>query len=319
MSEEKCTTQSGSNSVNHPAPILERIPYTVPINPEAKPYEPGYDWAAHGYDELDDNIEWGKHEGDFIIDGVLYCAHCHTRKQFVRDWNGKTFRLPIPCQCQKEALKRQEAKQNRQKALEKVQRYKELGFADKTLRECTFARDDGASPRYMQIMQRYVEHFRELERKGQGLLLYGSCGSGKTFAAAATANALIEQGIPCLVSNFTHLFEKLTAPRAQRTMEIEDLNRFNLLVLDDLAAETDNKYIESMIFQIIDSRYRAGLPMIITTNLTKQDLLNPPTLAKKRVYDRILERCCPIEMNDTNRRAKAMQNNMLDMKKLLGI
>ena len=307
------------NLKEQPIPVLKRVPYTTPINPDAKPYEPGYDWAAHGYDELDDNVDWGKHEGDFIIDGVLYCAHCHTRKQFVRNWNGKTYRFPVPCQCQKAALQRQDAKETRRKALEKARRYRELGFDDEALKKCTFERDDGACPQYTDIMKRYVEHFAECRRKGQGLLLYGACGSGKTYAAAQIANALIDQGIPCLVSNFNRLFDKLTAPRSQRTMEVEDLNKFELLVLDDLAAEADNKYIESMIFQIVDTRYRAVLPMIITTNLCRQDLLNPQTVAKKRVYDRILERCCPIEMTGTNRRAKAMQNNMLDMKKLLGI
>ena len=203
--------------------------------------------------------------------------------------------------------------------MEKAMRYRELGFSDEVLKNWTFARDDGASPKYTAIMKRYVEHFGECRAKGQGLLLYGSCGSGKTYAAAAVANALIEEGIPCLVSNFDRLFDKLTAPKAQRTMEVEDLNKFELLVLDDLDAEADNKYTENMIFRIVDSRYRAGLPMIITTNLTKQDLLSPRSVAKKRIYDRILERCCPIEMNDVNRRAKAMQNNILEMKQLLGI
>ena len=299
--------------------VIERVPYTVPVNPDAKPYDPGYDWAAHGYDELDDNVKWDKHEGDYFIDGVLYCAHCHTPKQHVRDWQGKTYRFPIPCQCQKKALDRQEQKTKSRKAMEKAMRYRELGFSDEVLKNWTFARDDGASPKYTAIMKRYVEHFGECRAKGQGLLLYGICGSGKTYAAAAVANALIEQGIPCLVSNFDRLFDKLTAPKNQRTMEVEDLNKFELLVLDDLDAEADNKYTDNMLFRIVDSRYRAGLPIIITTNLTKQDLLNPRSVAKKRIYDRILERCCPIEMNDINRRAKTMQNNILDMKKLLGI
>ena len=203
--------------------------------------------------------------------------------------------------------------------MEKALRYRELGFSDEALKNWTFARDDGVTPKYTDIMKHYVKHFGECRAKGRGLLLYGSCGSGKTYAAAAVANALIEQGIPCLVSNFDRLFDKLTAPKTQRTMEVEDLNKFDLLVLDDLDAEADNKYVDNMIFRIVDSRYRAGLPMIITTNLTKQDLLNPRSLAKKRVYDRILERCCPVEMTGTNRRVKAMQDNMLEMKKLLGI
>ena len=39
------------------ASAINRVPRTVPINPDAKPYEPGYDWVAHGHDELDDHIK----------------------------------------------------------------------------------------------------------------------------------------------------------------------------------------------------------------------------------------------------------------------
>ena len=48
------------------------------------------------------------------------------------------------------------------------------------------------------------------------------------------------------------------------------------------------------MFSIVDSRYRSGKPLIVTTNLKLDELKHPPDLAHARIYDRILERCAPI-------------------------
>ena len=51
--------------------------------------------------------------------------------------------------------------------------------------------------------------------------------------------------------------------------------------------------MEQMFF-VIDSRYRSRRPMIVTTNLTLDEIKHPPDLAHARIHDRILERCAPI-------------------------
>ena len=51
---------------------------------------------------------------------------------------------------------------------------------------------------------------------------------------------------------------------------------------------------KEQMFSIVDSRYRSGKPMIVTTNLKLDELKHPPDLAHARIYDRILERCAPV-------------------------
>ena len=51
--------------------------------------------------------------------------------------------------------------------------------------------------------------------------------------------------------------------------------------------------MEQML-SIVDSRYRSGKPLIVTTNLKLDELKHPPDLAHARIYDRILERCAPV-------------------------
>ena len=72
------------------------------------------------------------------------------------------------------------------------------------------------------------------------------------------------------------------------------------------------------MFSIIDSRYRSQLPMIVTTNLSLKKLKNPEDMARARIYDRLLERCMPIRVNDQNIRELNKDANLVRMKHLLG-
>ena len=59
--------------------------------------------------------------------------------------------------------------------------------------------------------------------------------------------------------------------------------------------------------------------MIITTNLTMDEMKNPETITDKRIYERILEKCHPIEVKGENRRRKAIRNEYEEMQNLLGL
>ena len=71
---------------------------------------------------------------------------------------------------------------------------------------------------------------------------------------------------------------------------INSLKRYALLILDDLGAERKSEYMQEQVYNIIDARYKSGLPMIITTNLTAEEMKKPSDLGNSRIYDRILER-----------------------------
>ena len=58
--------------------------------------------------------------------------------------------------------------------------------------------------------------------------------------------------------------------------------------------------------------------MIVTTNLTMKELKDPEDLARARIYDRVLERCIPIRVNDQNVRKLIAAENLATAQKLLG-
>ena len=69
---------------------------------------------------------------------------------------------------------------------------REQCFSDSILWKCTFDNCDGPTDPLMVSMKKYCDNFDDLYRDGCGLVLYGSVGVGKTYAAACVANELIE-------------------------------------------------------------------------------------------------------------------------------
>ena len=259
-------------------------------------------------------------EGDYIKGGLLYCGNCNTPKQTKLEVLGITKTPYCLCKCETEARDREIAKQKQAAFIAKLtEQWEKWGFRLHDVQKCTFANDDMANPRISQAMQRYVENFPEFKKQGQGLLLYGNVGTGKTFLAVAVANALIAQGYSVLVTNFAQRCNVAGGLFEGKQQFYNYLNKFALLVIDDLAAERKTEYMSEIVYNVIDSRYRAGLPMIITTNLTPTEIKNPKDIANKRIYDRILERCHPIAVEGSNRRHKKVKDSYSSLNDLLGL
>ena len=97
------------------------------------------------------------------------------------------------------------------------------------------------------------------------------------------------------------------------------LDRYELLIIDDLGVERSSEYALENIFSVIDWRYRSGRPLIITTNLPLAQLKQETKIEKKRIYDRILERCIPVKIDGVSRREAMANDNMQTMKNILKI
>ena len=94
-------------------------------------------------------------------------------------------------------------------------------------------------------------------------------------------------------------------------------SEIKLLVIDDLGVESQTDYALEIIFSVIDGRYKNGQPLIITTNLTLEQLENPAKVEQSRIYDRILEMCFPIKVQGESLRKIAYLNKIETTKELL--
>lgn len=249
-------------------------------------------------------------------DGLLVCGKCKQRKQYRGVLLGTERILPTMCRCRQEAVASRELERKRTDAIRTVKELRSLGIHEQKLKDWTLAKSDNQNPRLMRAVKAYADRFGEMKRAGKGLLLYGGCGTGKTYAAACIVNELIDGGVPCLMTNFSRVLNSLWGIEDKQEY-LDSLNRFDLLVLDDLGAERQSEYVAEQVFNVIDNRYRAKLPLIVTTNMTLKELTAPK--ANGRIYDRILEMCHPVEVAGESRRKEKLKNDYQTMNKLLGL
>ena len=256
---------------------------------------------------------------EYIVnDGLIYCSKCHTPRQKRIEVSGKTIEPRCMCACQTEDYDRREQERKHREFLDIVAKNRSIGLPDSSLRKHTFENDLGYNPKQMRMAKRYVQHWEELRKNASGLLLWGDVGTGKSFIAGCIANALLDKGVPVIMTNFARLLNKLTDMYAgDRNAYIDSFKRYPLMIIDDLGVERNSEFAREQVFSVIDSRYRSELPMIVTTNLTLEELQHPEDLSRSRIYDRILERCLPIRVNEQHIRELNQAATFAQAKQLL--
>lgn len=258
--------------------------------------------------------------GDYLNDdGLLMCGKCNTPKQKKISLFGQIKTPYCLCRCETEKRDSENKELKQRDKLKHIQQLRQTAFPETDMSHCTFEFDDNQNPKITGIAKRYVDNFKDIKSKGSGLILFGNVGSGKTFISACIANALLDKGYPCLVTNFARLINTIHGMYQGKQAYIDSLNKFDLLVIDDLGAERETEYMGEVVHNIIDNRYRAKLPLIITTNLTLDNLKNPTDIRKQRIYSRLLEMCIPVLVPGKDRRLQNNKENIDYMKSILGI
>ena len=253
-------------------------------------------------------------------DGLLYCGKCHKPKEayFAPD-KAAVFgrdRHPAECDCQRAAREEREAAEKRQKHLDTVEDLKRRGFSDTAMRDWTFENDNGRNPQTA-VARFYAEHWETMQAENIGYLFWGGVGTGKSYLAGCIANALMEKEIPVRMTNFAAILNDLAASFEGRNEYISRLCRYPLLILDDFGMERGTEYGLEQVYSVIDSRYRSRRPLIVTTNLTLQQIQNPPDTAHARIYDRLLEMCAPVRFTGGNFRRETAQAKLERLKNLM--
>ena len=252
-------------------------------------------------------------------DGFLVCGNCHTRKEIEVEFPWGKIRPYCLCACAKAKQDAEKAEEEERKRKERIQRLRTNAFPDGSLAHCTFDMASDPNHKILLAMQRYVENFKKFHEEGKGILLYGSVGTGKTFLAACSANAVIDKGIPVLMTSVSYIANKLMGMFEGKNEYIESLNSYPLLVLDDLGAERNTEYMNEVVYTIINARYKARLPLIVTTNLTTEQLKAPTDVTMARTYSRVLEMCFPIKVEGVDIRREKAKAEYKTMSDILGL
>lgn len=261
-------------------------------------------------------------ETDYIgEDGMLMCGGCH--EPLYLDIEVPLVgprRVPRMCACAREQEEKEMARMMMEAEMQRIAKLRKIGVTNDKYAEMTISRDDGAAPKMRAAVDRYIEKRSLMYRENIGLLFHGATGGGKTFWAAAIANAMIDNGMSAIVTNFDQL---LTAIRANYEAEkgriLGQFDEVEFLVLDELKFEGMSPYDERKIYEIINSRYLAHKPLIITTNMTLEEIKNPGTEERQRICDRIIEMCVSVHVSAEGRRMALAKKKSEKAREHLGI
>jgi DNA replication protein DnaC len=260
-----------------------------------------------------------------------------SRQKYVSLW----FKEPEKCDCPEaqaywakveadriaaeEEKKRQEEAERIQRRINKL--IKDSGIRGRFLNR-TFDRFeiDEKNQKAYNIAKRYADtfpsmlpkmddkgHIQPPEKERNGLFITGSYGTGKTHLATAIANQLIATGTPVICMTMIDLLARIkqTFDKSDGATEAEVMKIYEevpLLIIDDIGSEQPSEWGSTKIFAIVNARYEAYMPIIITTNYAGDELVRrmTPILPNGRpldsrnaekTLDRLKEMCVGIEMN----------------------
>lgn len=202
--------------------------------------------------------------------------------------------VAVPCKCM-----RQQALWNRFK----------MAHLTPTMREYTFGRfafkyysrervDSGRS--YHESAQLAFEAAKGFveqvlaRQAGHGLLFTGRVGSGKTFLACCIANALLEEGVEVLFLVVPDYLDRIRATYDLQRPEYTEIDLTDaaksapVLILDDLGAHHYTEWARQKIYSLINHRLNFGLPVVVTTNISLEDL---EEYLGERTTSRLFEMC----------------------------
>lgn len=242
-------------------------------------------------------------------DGLYYCVNCNTPVEafFSEREKGKH---PCMCKCRREEHEQREKERKLREHIAVVEKLRQEAFSGRRMYDWKFKNSE-VNTKQIEAAKKYVATWTEMEQENQGLLFFGDVGRGKSYTAACVVNAIIEMEVRAKMINLATIINDLQSLVGEnRSSYIDKLCRYRLLVFDDLGAERGTEFAREQVYNVINARWESGRPFIVTTNLSLKEMQNEEQMVLKRIYDRVLDVCRPIDFQGENYRANGRKKQL---------
>lgn len=261
-------------------------------------------------------------------DGFQHCSVCGGALEAIVKAppfkGGNSIRQRIECSCNiKEREERKRMEENR-RLNSGIQSLIDKNLTEKSWYNCrfedVFTMDEIINDTAVKTAYEYVENFSEHKERGEGLLIMGTVGTGKTLLMSCIVRKLTDTGYSAFIINCGTIAKAFSDYKTRDIIEMKRLCHADFLVIDDLGSETLYEQQKSALFEFVDKRYNASIDLNtkfrtalgVTTNKTPDEMLNCTNINDRRIYDRIRE-TCPIRIiktGESKRGKKKTEENL---------
>jgi DNA replication protein DnaC len=238
-------------------------------------------------------VENGFQEDDLKL--KYHCPMCRDTG-FKKDENG--LELNQYCDCLLDIVKKFSSQQISIKCNLDSYRFDNFNVCSPTLSDiepCLKNGNKTIREHMIEVVQNCENYARDFKiyhddpsQNPDSILIYGRTGLGKTHISLAIAGKVLSKNFNVVYTSALELFKKLSDEEFKLSTHetLDTVLETDLLIIDDLGTEMDNKFYTSMLYNIINSRFMNDrLPIIISTNLSLSEL---ESKYNERILSRIL-------------------------------
>ncbi|MFN8160461.1 MAG: ATP-binding protein [Solirubrobacterales bacterium] len=203
-----------------------------------------------------------------------------------------------PCECREQRLRRG---RSRGVSAAIPPRYRGVSFDRPPVTEM--------EPMVVRVVRSWVEDLEANLASGKGLWLMGDTGTGKTTLAMLASKQAIERGRSVAIYSLPKLLARIrrtydSEPGGDSYLSFfERLTSVDLLHIDDLGAEKRSDWVLEQLYALVNERYEAERPLLVTTNLDQRSLEEQ---IGARTVSRLVEICGdPLPLFGPDRRIRA--------------